>query len=127
MRELHEKPVSGAVIYDTIPLHKRTKTFWRFLVLHNSWTYLRDRKQGGTNGTQWAGKYEYLGGESIKFDYIQILRNIRYCRENRYNRFQNHPENAVHISNLQWRLNLFKRGLYNPKTIDKILLKQAGY
>lgn len=127
MRELHEKPVQQAVMYDIKPLYNKTKPFWRFLVMHNSWHYLRDRRQAGTDGTQWAGKFIYFGGELIKFNYPEILKNIRYCREKQFSRFQKHPKNAIHISNLKWRLNLFKKGLYNPKNINKILLKEAGY
>lgn len=127
MRELHEKQISQAVMYSVVPLHKRTKNFWRFLVMQNAWRYLRDRGQGGTNGTQWAGKYPFLGGELVKFDYVAILKNIRYLREKQFNRFQEFPQHQLHVSNLKWRLNLFKRGLYDPKNINKILLKQAGY
>ena len=127
MRELHEKPVQQETMYDVMPLHNKTKLFWRFLVMHNSWHYLRDCGQGATYGTQWSGKFSFLCGNLIKFNYIEILKNIRYCREKQFSRFQKHPKNAVHISNLKWRLNLFKRNLYNLKDINKILLKEAGY
>lgn len=127
MRELHESPRIEAVMYETVPLNTRTKTFYKFLVMHNAWHYLRDCGQGATYGTQWAGKFPLLGGSLIKFNYIEILKNIRYCREKQYSRFQKRPQNAVHIANLKWRLNLAKRGLYDPKNINKILLKEAGY
>jgi len=127
MREIHEKQIAEAQMYDITPLHKNTKSFWRFLVMQNAWHYLRDRKQGGTNGTEWAGKGKIFGGELVAFNYIKILKNIRYCREKQFNRFQEFPKHQLHVANLKWRLNLYKRGLYNPKNINKILLKEAGY
>lgn len=122
MRKINEKKVLEAVMYEIIPLHKNTKPFWRFLVMQNAWHYL----EKGTN-TQWAGEYNFDGGKLIKFNYIEILKNIRYCRRKQFDRFQKFPLHKVHIANLKWRLSLFKRNLYNPKNINQILLKETGY
>ena len=135
MRIIYERPDSPArtlflmsnemscIKTDITPLHKNTKPFWRFLVMQNAWHYLRDRKQGATDGTQWAGKF----GGVITFDYVAILKNIRYCRPKQFRRFQKFPEHQKHIYNLKWRLRDFKRGIYDPKNINSCLLSETNY
>ena len=93
MRRLILQKHKDSRIYEVNPLHRKTKPYWRFLVANSAFYYMEDRSQGGTAGTMWAGRY----GVIDKYDYVEILKNIRYL----------HPKPQKRILDVgvcRWRL-----------------------
>jgi len=100
-------------IYEVNPLHRKTKPYWRFLVANSAFYYMKDRGQGATNGTMWAGRY----GVIDKYDYVEILKNIRYVHPKPQKRILN---NGVCRWWLDYRLCQFKKKKMQAITINNL-------